>query len=557
MIQFTPNTHTHERPAILLPTRHVADTTNLPQRDFQHRNPAMSASDLYLPIVIAFWRQSPSQAHAIGNQQNSDRPDRHSLAPLKRIAFGVAGIVCGLIVFTASFSNASFSNANSPKAIAQYQALPHQQEGKSSWFRVTLLNGDSLEGKIVTLTEEHLDLTVPEGSAAYKRVALENIVSIVAPDVVPASDAIGDATETKLAVFELLDGSKLRFTQWTGDSKQISGSLASDQPTLTFSSSELKSIRIQGTAVDQWKSDLTDAAKEGDAIVIQKNSKLDWLNGIIRSFDEQGVSFSFQDREVNVPMAKVAGLIFFHPTQQERKSGNSRLYDRWGQIFSVADWQFHIIDQQPILQITTPGLLRKSVPLSDIVKWDFANARFVYLSDRSVDNFQWEPLISFGSTQQNLQFWNRPRLNKDFLDQPLQLMLKDRSIKPAQDINHLIEDWLGASSPIENQTQLKTFEKGLAVRVGSIATYQLDEGYNRLTGMIGLAPPASDSTAAHVTITADQKVVWEATLDGQNNPSQTIDVALGNPSRLTLKVAYPANRTHCDSVHFCQMRLMK
>lgn len=412
----------------------------------------------------------------------------------------------------------------------------------SSSLTVTLLTGGQVVGRPLSLTPDILELQTDQGRQQWKT---KSIARIETPHP-PIADSIATA-------FQFRGGTRLQLRSFQSDRESLTGVPAHIQEPQEFPGDQVDWFRRATTSAPLWKEVLSSAASDSDAVVVQKGERLDWLDGIVRSYSDQEIAFRFQGRQVAVPFEKIAGLVFFHPPTESSTADTSVLEDIYHQRWMVARWEA----SPQWVQLTTTEGLSARLSWSEIQSWNFSALRFLALSGRMPDQFDWQPLVPLTGVTGTLSRWNAPRLNVSFDGQPIRLAERPDPESASSSPRQELMQWLTYENDESTDQKWNEYREGLALKLGSRATYQLTDSFQRITGLVGLAQPLARNQAAVVTILADQQVVYRETLTADRQPTLEIDVPIQQPARLTINVTPDDRQTPCDVVHFANLRLLK
>lgn len=406
---------------------------------------------------------------------------------------------------------------------------------------ITLISGDQQTGTWQTTSQEAVILNRGEVDIS---VPLEQLAELKTDrPIVPSANQ---------ATFHLIRGSQALLSRWTADRQSLEG-LDSLGDKLQFASDQIQWICQPSIDPNTWQSALETAGRESDAVVVLKDGKLDWIDVVIRRFSNQEVEFSFQGREAKVPWQKIAGLVFFHPPLNEAASETSTVFDTSGQRWVVRRWEW----QDQLLKLTSAEGVSLNRKPDQIARWSFADLRFLSLSARPPEQFTWRPLVPLGELSTSLSNWNAPRRNQSFEDSIIRIVKPMDAESTATEASQAILDLLQSESSDKPAAQWTEYPEGLALKVGSTVTYQLEQRFEKLTGVVGLAPPLDRNRAAEVRILADREIVFDQKLSARERPSAQIDVTLANPNRLEIQIQFAEDKTPGDVVHFGNLRLLK
>jgi hypothetical protein len=221
----------------------------------------------------------------------------------------------------------------------------------------TTLDGDSRVGALVSLSEAGAELEIDGQVVA---LPLTDIQALTFPDVAPPSQfAAPPAIELTLT-----DGSRLACTGLvvTGQtvSAEVEGLGAAE-----LSLSAVRSIRLGDPqqVADRWAA-LLERDDSTDLLVVRKETALDFVPGTVGGITAEELTFVMEDRTVNVPRAKVFGVVF---AATSAAAGRARLIAGRNELavdtleISDAGWQ-----------VALPSGAQLVVPVSEVSRIDFA-----------------------------------------------------------------------------------------------------------------------------------------------------------------------------------------
>ena len=114
--------------------------------------------------------------------------------------------------------------------------------------------------------------------------------------------------------------------------------------------------------------------------------------------------------------------------------------------------------------------------------------------------------------------------------------------------------WADESEP--SGRSVRTYEKGLALRSRTEATWRLPPGMKRFSATAGIDPATANEGHVLLEIRADDRVLWEGEIDGRRDPVQ-IEVELKSAHRLQIRVDYGRNLDFGDRLHLIEARVTK
>jgi hypothetical protein len=114
--------------------------------------------------------------------------------------------------------------------------------------------------------------------------------------------------------------------------------------------------------------------------------------------------------------------------------------------------------------------------------------------------------------------------------------------------------WPDESLPAGHE--LRTYDKGLAIRSRTDLEFRLPAGMQRLAVIAGIDPTTASEGHVVLEIRADERVLWEGEIDGKRPPVE-IKLELGAAHRLQFHVDYGRNLDYGDCLHLVEARVTK
>ena len=289
--------------------------------------------------------------------------------------------------------------------------------------------------------------------------------------------------------------------------------------------SSLRFYAPAATTNQQWES-LIKRDRSGDIVIVRKSAdSLDVLEGVIESIDEEVVNFVFDGQKIPVRRSKLEGVGFLRNNVQTTQP-KAVLTDVFG-----GNWQLVDLSATPKeLQIKTKSGLEWSWPLATLSRVDFSGSNVVYLSDLVPTRSQWQPFFPAATLQQEFQRLFEPRMNENFDNEPLRLVMADG--------------------------RRQEFAKGLALHSRSEVVYRMPQQFERLQMVVGIGATVRNIGRVQLEIRGDDKPLWTGLIVGADAPV-TLDLDLQDVSRLTIRVGYGDKLDYGDHLFLCDPRLVK
>jgi hypothetical protein len=273
---------------------------------------------------------------------------------------------------------------------------------------------------------------------------------------------------------------------------------------------------------------------EGDVLLVVKREgeSVDYLSGVVGDVSPDQAEFEWDGERLEVKRARIAGIAYYHPKERELPDAICELTTADGSLIPVRKVSF----SEQTATVTTPAGVELRVAVGDLRRADFSRGKLAYLSDLQPAEAKWEARIAPPPGAQLIGAQGQPRSNVSFTGSPISLLWKD--------------------DPIASRRDIRTYNKGLAVRSRSELTYRLPAGMRRFTATAGIDPQSASQGHVELEIRADDRVVWEGEIDGKRPPVE-IHVELGTARRLHLMVDYGKNLDYGDRLHLAEARVIK
>lgn len=386
------------------------------------------------------------------------------------------------------------------------------------------LEGEPAEGKIVSLTEKTITLETVDGPKEYSAAALHQVrVAEVEPAAIPQQ---GNWVE-------LADGS--RFVAGTFELNQ--GRVTVDQDTpraATIPARIVHSVRFfkpEDATNPQWN-EMKTAARTGDVLVVRKmaaaeektTSKivLDQLEGIVHQITNKSVAFEYDGERIDVPRARLEGVLFGVPVQPELPDAACRITEVTGAVWNARS----VRTENEYVRLTSVAGAEITFPLPDLAEVDFSSANLVFLSDLEPEVAEWRPYFQSPATPASLQKWFQPRRDQGANGQPLTLS--------------------GTS-----------FDKGLALHSHTLLSYRLTKNFGRLVATVGIDNRAGSTGNLVLQVVGDDRTLLTQPVKADAEPFE-LDVDVRNVRRLKIIVDFGEDRSDAgDWLYLANARLVK
>ena len=380
-----------------------------------------------------------------------------------------------------------------------------------SWKTHTV-TGETVTG---TLTEMAAGAVVLQTASGRVTLPLDQILEIV-PTTTPAAQDVSAAVWV-----ELIDGSVLAAQSYSVHDGQATIGMAPGK-SLVLPTAAVAQVRFQALAdpsAAEW-SRLVQQPRDADLLVIRKDDAIDYHKGAVRDVTAAEAIFEIDGDRLPVKRTKVVGLLYYHPPGEKLPESICTLADAAGSRYAV-----HALRLDKAIAATTPTGLAVSVGLDEVLKFEFANSRIVYLSDLKPDSVEWIPLFAPDKDLPLLSQFYRPRQNCGFDGDPLRLD------------GHV-------------------YHKGLALHSRTSLTYRLPDRFRTFKAMVGIGDAVRPRGKVHVVIQGDGRILWEQDVLGQQAPAE-VNLEIGDVRRLAILADFGGSASAGDPLFLCEARVIK
>lgn len=247
--------------------------------------------------------------------------------------------------------------------------LTHGQEETVTKFEISanMLDGQTIRG------------TLDQADSTKCRISISNSErDFLASEIGLLKMGASRSADRMPTEVVLLDGSRAYGKKLTG---KASGWRLEDGVSegLSIPAKSIRAARLKSLPAgleSNWQAAINEPAESDAVIVIRGSDALERISGIIIQMQETSVSFELDGEPIEIPLAKLAGLIWFQrpleriqPTIEIVASNHSV----WlAESFSTS---------KDKLQLTTQLNQTVTLPLSSIVSIDYSSANIRWLSD--------------------------------------------------------------------------------------------------------------------------------------------------------------------------------
>lgn len=377
---------------------------------------------------------------------------------------------------------------------------------------IETLDGQTVAGTLAKLDAQGATLDTPGGS---KSLAADDLVRIL-PKELPA--AVGRDEGVGI---ELVDGSSLAAREYLAEQGRARVTLADGQA-IELPTAAVVNVRLRPPSeavAAQW-SKIVALRLSADVLVVRKGETLDYHKGVLRDVTDAVVHFELDGDVLPVKRANLQGFIYHHPRGDPLPEPVCQILDAGG-----SRWSVRSLSLGQGLQWTTPGGVSLTRPLAGLREIDFSRSKIQYLSDLKAESVAWTPF--FGGDQQlpTLARFFGPREDQSLESRPLRL---------------------GG----------KQYAKGLALHSRTEMVYRLPGRFRWLKATAGIDDEVRPQGHVSLVIRGDDKVLYEGTLAGTDEP-RPIELDLGGVRRLSILVDFGQQMDVADHLDLCNARIIK
>ncbi|MCG3125966.1 MAG: hypothetical protein CHACPFDD_00794 [Phycisphaerae bacterium] len=372
---------------------------------------------------------------------------------------------------------------------------------------LTLLDGRALSGRLDAVSPQ-LRLVVGERVVELSWADLVSVAPRGASEPAPTS---GGATNG-LMRFALADGS-----QFVG---RVSGSNGSD---FRVSFGEGRECRLQlggissivaegasQAALDRRREAEREPSRVKDVVCVTKDAEVLVLRGAVRRVHEAGLTFAWNERNVELPWARLAAVLFAATAPREL---TCRVVLRDGQVF--AGRAVSCDDES----LTIASTVFENLPLAwrRVARIDVRSERLRLLSDLTPSAYEFEPFFDVR--------W----------EYAVDRSLSGRPIR------------LGG----------REFARGVALHSRARLTYALNGEFAQFAATVGIDDAMAPRGRAAVRVLGDGQVLWESPDVRGGEAPRDVLVSVARVAELTLEVDFGEDLDLSDHVCFGFARLIR
>lgn len=399
-------------------------------------------------------------------------------------------------------------------------------------LRVVRMDGSEVLGEYRALNDEGC---VIASSARDESIPVADIARIEVRDTLPLSAL------PKIEI-KLVDGSVLKANQVTVTAGVMRLAGGSSEIEL-----ETRNVQMVSFRVETEGTDLPDAAElvseevAADVLVVRREQegvvRLNPVEGVLGEIGASGVSFKFDEQEIQVPLERVDSFFYYHPPGRRLSELKGVVTTQRGDRYQIRGWEV----QNDGLHLELMSGVDVTLALEMVERIDFEAGRVMSLVDLEPTTLEWTPFIpptgENNARLEQLRTLFAMERDRSFSEKPLSLF--------------------SASGFNGTRERLSIFSRGLALRSSSRIAYRLPEGYTRLVGVMGIDPDVRPRGDVTISISGDGKVMWEGKLTGADPEPVSLDLNVANVSRLSVEIGFGEGGDLGDRVHWCEPRLVK
>ncbi|MDG1895943.1 MAG: NPCBM/NEW2 domain-containing protein [Fuerstiella sp.] len=403
--------------------------------------------------------------------------------------------------------------------------------------RVSMLDGKSIEGEVVSLDTEQVVLK----TSAEQPVSVP-IAHVIDVTFLHAADASSEKVVDGLEI-GLVDGSEMLVSEIAASSAQVTANTA-DFGELKIPRRAVRSVRLQPMKDEfaaEWASYLQrDNATDLLIVAKRDGSGLDHLSGVVTSIGEKEVPFIRDGDEIPAPRERIFGIVFAKGDQTTKTHGGLVLRLTQGHSIEAAT---ATLESGEVVFGATWGQ-KLSVSVEHISTMDFSAGRIHYLSDL-------EPLSEryYGLEPVRQQTENLFSADADTRTGLSVLWRMSRDCFP-NDGKSLLT------------LRGQEYAKGLCIFPKAQIDYALDGQYTRLNAIVGVDDEVAFNqqkgrppTAVELRIEADGAEIFRQLIVAPDDPLP-IDLKLKGISTLSLIVDFGDDSSTCDYLDLVNARLI-
>ncbi len=394
---------------------------------------------------------------------------------------------------------------------------------------VKSLDNSTQSGRLVSLDSQQV---VIETDGERKTLLLEELIGLNMTSAPAAS------TETPSAWVQLDDGSLLMAQNYAVAGGTVRSQLLGGGQ-FEAKSTAVRWVRLKQQTEEQaaeWAK-VIKADVGGDLIVIRKNERIDYLEGVVGDITADVVNFRLDSEWVPVRRERVEGVVYFNANRIAPPASAGVVHDAAGSHLNAVD--LALADDG--LTITIANGVKLVRPLDTIRQIDFSAGKIQYLSELEPRLIEWTPFFSPVADDPQLAALYQPRMN---------LPISNDTIRGDEALLQL------RKTNDDGVPEIHTYTKGIALHSRTRITWQLPDSFSSLKALAGIDARYRNLGDVELVIEGDGKELFRADISGRDEPLP-LDIDLTGVRRLTILVDFGKNLDIGDHLNLCNARVVK
>jgi hypothetical protein len=369
---------------------------------------------------------------------------------------------------------------------------------------VSFLSGEQVRGELLACSDEQVsvrvdgrDETFPASQTLKIEIPREYVK--LTPQSSDLEVALSDSTRINVDGIEV-----------TGEQFRLQTEVWGE---LTGPANRVRTVRfVKGDSATMEKWDrLLERESTKDLLVIRKDDSIDFVDGIVGGIDGQSVVFLLDGEAITVSREKVFGVIYRRePVDDPNLTGLAILSN--GNRVALRSLDF----RDGEFEVETPIGLSLRGPFEGLQLLDFSPGRLVYLSEMQPRVEEYTPFFDI--------VWKYRR---------------DRNFD-------------GGMLRVGG----KSYERGLCVHSRTLLGYRLAGEFRRFQAVMGIDELVGHKGHVHVTIKADDRVLFEGNVIGGTDPHR-LDFDISGARDLEILVDFGEDLDIADHLALADARLVK
>ena len=381
-------------------------------------------------------------------------------------------------------------------------------------YRLQLLDGKSLEGTIVSISSQKVQMATSSGIQEFPAEQIKSLKHLHSSDNTPRPLPLA---------LELRDGTNLHATSAEIDGKTAMVKLGTIEHKIP--AAEIRWIRFRETVAANeatWQEILATESKSDRLIIVRAGDSLDTITGLVAGMDANEVRFNFDGEDIKAPRNKLLGMTLFSTGKKSYAPAKIKVTTLSQDSFAAVSVESIREANGDLLKIVTAGDIAFQVPWEQIDQLDFSAGNLQMLAELSP--IQAVALIS--------------------ADFPGDIELAKKLFAPHA--GHYGRDSTTNDIP----------ETDIVFQGSGVAEYRVPDGMNRFQTIIAGSPSAQLRGWTVITVQQEDTVLFQQSFSPESN-RLTIDVPVVSKRRLILKVQPENPRQVDDTIWWLQPRFVK